>query len=491
MNYIKRKKRYINYENNLLVATGDEALEFHVYHTFNLFFNKEVKVISVKDAEKYGKYDYLIDFFEKDNIEFIRLFDETGDESISKIRKFNDKEDIKKLIFEYLSEKTGIKVPWGTMIGVRPVKFAYIMLKDGKPKDSIREFYKENYLVDEEKINLCIDVAEEEISSSIDFENKDCAFYIHMPFCPSRCRYCSFITTVGNEKLIKEYCDFLIEDIIQTSKKVRELKYKVRQIYFGGGTPTAPDDFNFRRVMEAIRDNIYNDEVEEFTVECGRVDSITEGKLQVMKECNVSRISINPQSFNEETLERVGRYHSVSKVYETFKRCRELGFDNINMDIILGLPGEGLTEVRQTLKSLEELDPDNITVHGLSIKRGSELFEESFKSKTEDINTMYEETYKSIKKSGYKPYYLYRQKNIIGNFENVGFSKSGKQGYYNIIMMEDRGNIISCGASSISKRVIRGENGKLDITRYEAYRDIKLYLENFDSIMAEKIGLFR
>lgn len=488
MTYIKNKNKHLKSKgiilNPIIVLTNDENLNFHVYHIFNLFFTKEVKVISKANFEDEIDYEIKIndDIL---NIKFLKDNEEMK-------RKYNDKEDIKKLCYDFLSKKLNKKLPWGTLIGVRPTKFAYSMILENKSREEIINFYKEKYFVSDKKANLALNTAYNEVKNINNPSDDEVGVYIHLPFCPTKCTYCSFITTVDKDyKTIGKYTDILIKDIEKTSKEMKKLSYKFKYIYFGGGTPTALNDDDFDRVLKSIYDNFYSDDIIEYTVECGRVDSINEEKLKSMKKYKVSRISINPQTFSDRTLEKIGRSHSSQDVIRIFNQCRLMGFDNINMDIIIGLPLENHLDTRNTALKISELKPDNVTVHALALKRGSILTEEGYNSEDEEIRKMYEEIYEKLEETDYEPYYLYRQKNIAGNLENTGFCLKGKEGHYNVLMMEDRLSIVSCGASAISKKV-RKQNSKIpEIVRHEAYRDVKLYMDNIDKIIEDKLKIFK
>ncbi len=319
-----------------------------------------------------------------------------------------------------------------------------------------------------------------------------------MAFCPTRCLYCSFAANPIQGKLKKEvdnYINALKIEIKAINSYVREKDLKIETVYFGGGTPTSVSNEQFEDLMKDIYNSfVENRDLKEFTVECGRPDSITKEKLKTMKKYNVSRISINPQTMNDKTLKAIGRNHSVEDVKDKFNLARDLGFDNINMDIIIGLPNEGITEVENTCNLIKNLKPDSLTVHGMSIKRASKLYENLVLKETikienqENLNAMYEISKSLAKDLNMKPYYMYRQKNMVGNMENVGFSVLGKESIYNIQMIEDSQSIIAIGADAVSKVVYLTE-GKNRIERFANIKDVKEYISRIDDMVKGKIEL--
>lgn len=468
------------------IKTFDEKSGFHVYHVAKLFY-PESEIIILSDS---------VSDSESSQAEFVISRDENGltvtDEDIVILTPGFDKESVKRLVFEYLTKKTGKIIPWGTLIGVRPTKIASALLDKGKSPDEIRNVYRNDYLVTENKIQLALNVAEKENEILSHGIKDECGIYIDMPFCPSKCFYCSFLSQPSSNKAVMdEYLKTLENDIVLTGEKVKELGLKPRYIYFGGGTPTAPGDEDFEHVMKLISEHFKNgNEIKEFTVECGRPDSISEKKLMDMKKYGCDRISINPQTFCDNTLKIIGRNHSGVDIVNAYNVATNMGFNSINMDVILGLPNETVETAKDTVSKVISLEPENITVHGLSMKKGSYLSEnKNIKlPDAETVEGMFEITYKLLYEAGYIPYYLYRQKSISANMENVGFSKPGFESYYNIAMMEETMPIISCGASGITKSVIKTKEGRT-IKRHSSFKDVKLYIDNLDSILEEKFKL--
>ena len=400
------------------------------------------------------------------------------------------KDGFKKFLYRVLCKETGKELPWGNLTGIRPTKIAYGMLEDGKTDADISSFLKEAHYVSEEKIDLSIDIAkrERELLSDIHYEG-GYSLYIGIPFCPTTCLYCSFTSypIAGYRKLVEDYVDCVIKEMDYVSKKY---DHKILDsVYIGGGTPTTLEAEQLDRLITALKEKFDFSTVKEFTVEAGRADSITKSKLEVLKKHQVDRISINPQTMKQETLQIIGRRHTVEQVVEAYKLAREIGFENINMDLILGLPGELEEDVQNTIDRVVELAPDSLTVHSLAIKRASKLsqwiIENGVKTLHNTDETM-EIAAAGAKKLGMDPYYLYRQKNMSGNFENVGYAKPGKYGLYNILIMEEKQTIVALGAGSISKVVLL--DGRIE--RCDNIKDVALYIEKIDEMLERKEKLF-
>jgi oxygen-independent coproporphyrinogen-3 oxidase len=421
-------------------------------------------------------------------------------DEISVIDVNKTKNELKKEIYLDLSKKTGKLLPWGDLTGIRPTRIAMNLLEEEKSDEEIRSFMKDTYLVSDDKIDVSIDIAkrEKEILSSIDYMN-GYSLYLGIPFCPTTCLYCSFTSyPIGAySKLVDDYITCLEKEIdyVADAFKGRTLD----TVYIGGGTPTTLEPHQIRRLIGYLRDRLDFSAVKEFTVESGRPDSITVEKLRAMKEMGVDRISVNPQSMSDETLRLIGRRHSVSQVIEAFHMAREEGFDNINMDIILGLPGENSEDVRHTIEEIKKLSPDDLTVHCLAIKRGSRLYEamrekelkgelkSAFTEPGTDIEQMAAIAERGALDMGLKPYYLYRQKNISGNFENTGYALPGKAGIYNILINEEVQSIVALGTGTVSKRVYH-EGGRIE--RCDNVKDVKLYMDSIDEMIERKRRLF-
>lgn len=392
------------------------------------------------------------------------------------------KKRLKQGLYDFLSKYTGKTLPWGALTGVRPTKLAREMLDAGASDSEVYKRFTDNYRVSEAKSSLALEVAKKErgiIEKSL--RTGGFAVYAGIPFCPSRCLYCSFTSfpLKKYEKRVDEYLDVLCSEIRETAKVISDSPLsgeRPNSIYIGGGTPTTLSPEQLKRLLDCIGECFDVSSLAEGCVECGRPDSITAEKLRAIKSCGfIDRISVNPQTMNQKTLDLIGRKHTVSEVRESFYLARETGFDNINMDLIAGLPGEGRLEMEHTLSEIKKLDPENVTVHSLAIKRAAmlNLHMEDYEDRLGlDIEAQISLAEELLRDMGLEPYYLYRQKNMAGNFENVGYSKPGFEGVYNILIMEEVCPVIANGAGASTKMVypsgrIERCEGPKDITQYE------------------------
>lgn len=376
-------------------------------------------------------------------------------------------------------------LPWGILTGVRPVKYIRSIYET---RDNAEEYLRNSLLVSDKKIRLANDVIriQKPVLDSLDL--RKISLYISIPFCPSRCSYCSFISASGEGalKLIDDYFGLLLKELDIYADIVKRFSLKVDTVYIGGGTPTTLSASQLDRLIDKLGEfDIAN--IREFTAEAGRPDTITEDKLRTLKNGGVRRISINPQSMNDSVLEAVGRRHTVKDVCEAFDIARKVGFDCINSDIIAGLPAETEHSFEASLQQLCELSPENITVHTLSLKRSSALFRQFGNNIGKGAKYMTDTAYDMLCEKGYFPYYLYRQKNIADNLENIGYCKDGCESIYNICIMEDVQTILAagCGASTKlydGKNVSRVINYKYPyeyISRFALMNERKRDIENF------------
>lgn len=379
-------------------------------------------------------------------------------------------------VYRTLSKTYGVSLSWGSLTGIRPTKLAYQEIAES---GEFIDFFENTLFVSKEKTALTAEVIASQ-KGIYDTAAGGSDFFVFIPFCPSRCEYCSFISrdVRGAEKLMEEYVPALIREIEESAKHVN----KLRSIYVGGGTPVSLSDENLDRVLSAI-DKI-NTGVE-FTVEAGRPDAITRAKLDILKAHGVSRISVNPQTFNDETLKRIGRNHTGADVVRAYELSKN-DF-SVNMDLIAGLPDETADIFQNSLEKTIALNPDNITVHTLCVKKGSRLAETTSGLSAGDCAKCVDFAHERLNGAGYRAYYLYRQKYMAGNLENVGYSKKGKECVFNIDTMEEIANVIACGANGISKRV---KNMGERIERYAAPKDVKTYLNKLDEILIKKEEFF-
>ena len=402
-----------------------------------------------------------------------------------------------RFLYRLFEKYTGRSLPWGMLTGIRPTKIIMKWMEEEKDSAKLEQRFRETYLADPQKANLCRRVAQREkvLLESRPFE-KEYSLYIGIPFCPTTCLYCSFtsfpVSRFGDR--MRAYLDALYKELAFVAKHHRDKKLTTN--YIGGGTPPALDEECLSKLMNMIHELFPVEESEEFTVESGRPDSITKEKFRILKEAGVTRISINPQTMHQETLDLIGRAHTVEQTKEAFLLARECGFDNINMDIILGLVGEDVDEVAHTLSEIEAMKPESLTVHSLAIKRAAALniwrdkYKQLSTNNTDEIIRMTEDTAKRL---SMEPYYMYRQKNMAGNFENVGYSVEGLECIYNILIMEEKQTIIACGAGASSKVVFHNEaddNHSVRIERIENVKDVRNYIQRIDEMIDRKKKFF-
>ena len=402
------------------------------------------------------------------------------------------KNELKCTLYRQLSDKLKKELPWGTLSGIRPVRLAMNHLKEGFSEEETVRWMQDYYLAGPEKSSLAVEIAvkEQRIINEINYPGAF-SLYIGIPFCPTTCLYCSFPSNaIGKWKeRTGDYLDCIEKELLAVKRSFPDRNPVT--VYIGGGTPVTLSEEELKRLFSMTADIFDLSSLKEYTVEAGRPDAITYGKLKVLKENGVDRISVNPQTMNEETLKIIGRRHSVSDTVRAFHEARDEGFDNINMDMILGLPDEDLSHVERTISGIAELQPDDLTIHCLAVKRGSALKEHMDRngySCSPDTDRMMEAAGRGAEKMGLSPYYLYRQKNMSGNFENTGWSKPGKEGLYNILMMEEVQSIAAVGAGTVSKYVGQ-ESG--DISRYGTPKDLNSYFGSIDEIISKKEEFFR
>lgn len=464
---------------------------YNLYHITKAFFpNAEIK--QCVDAEQ----EPLVRI-ELDDGSCFLLDAKEFEENQKKEDAQEKKKIVTKMVYRFLSEKTGQEMAWGMLTGVRPTKLAMHQMENGMNEAQAKAFLQEVYCVSEKKARLAVDIAcrEKALLSKLDYLN-GFSLYVGIPFCPSICSYCSFSSSpidVWSPRMD----DYLKALCIELHHIAKETEGKtLNTIYIGGGTPTTLTAKQLEKLLNVIDELFLNEErgaeLLEYTVEAGRPDSITKEKLEVICSHPVTRISVNPQTMQQKTLDLVGRKHSVQAVKDIFHLARELGFDNINMDLIAGLPGENAEDMRDTLRQIEELSPDSLTVHSLAIKRAARMAQEQpVRDLHTEITEMVEDAAKTAEKLGLVPYYLYRQKNIAGNFENVGYAKADKAGIYNILIMEEKQTIYAAGAGATTKIVlpekIKTENGKeTNLIRIENVKNIEAYIDRIDEMIKRK-----
>ena len=350
----------------------------------------------------------------------------------------------------------GQEPPWGALTGVRPVKLPTRAMKAGKTAGEAQKELEQEYHVSTRRARLAVDCARASIAVDSSLKPNEVSLYIGIPFCPTRCAYCSFVSAdvARTMKLVGPYLEELCDEIAATGKVLKESGLTVRSLYMGGGTPTTLSAPQMDRVLTLCEEHLPLDGCTEYTVEAGRPDTISRAKLEVLARHKIGRISINPQTLEDEVLEAIGRRHSAGDIDKAYAMAREVGFDCINMDLIAGLPRDTYEGFCRSLDGVLALDPENITVHTLALKKGSTLMERGDPiPQGEEVARMLEYTLDTLRAAGYAPYYLYRQKYMSGSLENVGWAKPGTDSLYNIVMMEELQTVISVGGGGVTKLV--------------------------------------
>ena len=409
-------------------------------------------------------------------------------------RRKQMKRTVSQALLKALGSLTGIRQPWGILTGVRPTKLWHQAVQRGFDDADIRRHIAAETMVAPEKLDLMQTIVKRQRETIPDlYELKQAvSIYVGIPFCPTKCAYCTFpaYSIRGQQGSVDSFLCGLHYEMREIGNWLKERGIAITTVYFGGGTPTSITAEEMDRLYaEMYRAFPHMDRVREVTVEAGRPDTITREKLNVLKKWNIDRISINPQSYIQKTLDAIGRHHTVEETVEKFHLARDMGMRNINMDLIIGLPGENVEHFEHTLRETEKLMPESLTVHTLSFKRASEMTRNKWKYQVadrEEVVDMMNRAREWTAEKGYTPYYLYRQKNILGNLENIGYAFPGKESLYNIIIMEEQQTIIGlgCGASS---KLVHPETGK--ISRYANPKSPRVYNENFQKYTADKLAL--
>ena len=388
------------------------------------------------------------------------------------------------LLYRLLSKAYDKKLPWGVLTGVRPIKlFSKLAAQNGVGEAS--RWFREQLYVSEEKIDLARQVRANQQAILMRSDARSFSLYVGIPFCPTRCNYCSFVsqTVEKAKKLITDYLPLLLTELRCTAQLAKELDLRLESVYIGGGTPTTLSAEQLDALLSEIEADFDLSDCAEFTVEAGRPDTVTREKLLTLKRHAVTRISINPQTFNDSVLERIGRRHTSQQTIDAFYLARELGFDNINMDLIAGLTSDTPESFRQTLKAVRCLDPESVTVHTLAVKRSARL--DSADAVTEQAYTarMLDDAKAQLTDGGWEPYYLYRQSKMLSNLENIGWAKPGYFSPYNVYIMEETHSILACGAGAVSK--LRDVHSDY-IERIFNFKYPYEYISRFDELIERK-----
>ena len=467
----------------IYIQLNEDNFEYDIYSLVKAFYPKEEVKISTEPTPEDAGLLFSMQVKYSDNV----LTLDGREIEIDYSDRPDTKNRLKLAIYESLSKRTGRELPWGTLTGIRPTKISLGMIEDGADDEAIASYMKDTYRTSDAKINLSLQVShkEHELLSKIDYDN-GYSVYIGIPFCPSTCLYCSFTSyPIGLwKKKLDDYLDALEKEMAFTAESCKEKS--LTTIYIGGGTPTSLDEEHLEKLLTLVDKYFDTKSLLEYTIEAGRPDSITYEKLQIMKNHPVSRISINPQTMNQKTLDLIGRFHKVEDIHRVYGWARELGFDNINMDLILGLPGETIEDVKYTLDEVEKMAPDNLTVHSLALKHSARLNidRESYDDYLiENSQTHMDICLDCAHHMGMNAYYLYRQKNMAANLENIGYATPGKEGLYNILIMEEKQTIMALGAGCSCKFV--ADHGKT-VTRCENVKDVQLYIDRIDEMIDRK-----
>ena len=449
---------------------------------------RELKI--TEEAEIPPKEDYIYTALEGDEITVKAKID--GKYAEAKRTAENDHaRNMELAVFGVLTEILSIRPKWGVLTGIRPVKLAMQLHDTELSEEEIRKKLKEERLVSDEKLDLLLTTMEHELEIRASSRPNSVSLYISIPFCPSRCSYCTFTSHSVEKaaKLIPQYVELLCGELKDIAVLIDEIGLHLETVYMGGGTPTVLTAKQLDRVLSTVNESFDMTGVRELTVEAGRPDTITAEKLAVLKKNGVGRISINPQTMDDEVLAAIGRKHTAEDVKNAFALAKTFGFDSINMDLISGLPGDNMEKFRKTIAEVIAMNPDNITLHTLTVKHGANLAPMAQSVFAATADAMNEYAYGEFAKAGYFPYYLYRQKGTVDNLENVGFCKPGKEGIYNIFIMDETHTILSAGAGGVTKlkapydkKIERIFNFKYPyeyIERFELMNERKEQVRNF------------
>ncbi len=396
------------------------------------------------------------------------------------------------LLYKLLCDFTGLTQPWGILTGVRPVKLLRRLAEESNEEQAVKKF-ENDFFVSNEKIALSRETEHNERKILELSKPESFSLYVGIPFCPSRCSYCSFVmaSIERAEKLIEPYTKLLCEEIKRTAEIANKLGLRLETVYFGGGTPTTLSAEQLDTVLRTVNNSFDMSTCREFTVEAGRPDTIDIAKLFALKENKVDRISINPQTVNDEVLKTIGRKHTAQQFFDAFELARKCGFDNINTDLIAGLPTDTPESFKNSLDSIVRLNAECITVHTLCMKRASRLTTEGVTldlQQARDAREMLAYTQNILGQNEYIPYYMYRQSRMVGNLENVGWSKKGFESLYNVFVMDETHTILACGSGGVTKLK---RNNPDYLERIFNFKYPYEYIDRFDELIQRKSGIMQ
>lgn len=436
----------------------DHPYHYEAENLCRVFFPFD-KVITLKNGEE-GEEPQTRTVYTalRDGTEpyYIRIEDESGVTELSAARGEEDEYGLMALLFKALSQHTGKTPRWGMLTGIHPIKLLR-QLAEKHGEEEAHRLFREKYFVSDEKAEIALRTLRTQTPVTLDVHENDYSLYISVPFCPTRCAYCSFVSQSVEKakKQIPEYHALLMKEIEETAAIAKDLGLTLRSVYVGGGTPTTFNAPQLSEMIRTVRASFDMTQCDEFTVEAGRPDTIDRDKLTALLEGGVTRISINPQTLQDNVLENIGRRHTAQQTVDAFLLAREVGFTNINMDLIVGLPGDTYESFCDTIEKVLALDPENVTVHSLALKRSS------FITQSGEVNQAHADALladrmmayaeQRLTEHGYDPYYLYRQSRMAGNLENTGWAKPGFVCAYNIFTMDETETVLACGAGGVSK----------------------------------------
>lgn len=479
----------------MIIYFNGVSNEYDLRTIIEIFMPKnQIQVVDTKNLflEKLRDFKYGLEIVEEPHQRSMILYRGTDHKVLVERTLFavdgGSKTALKRTLYEVLETVYAPIGKWGILVGIRPVKIVHEFLDQGRTVDEIKNVMASTYLVHPDKIDLLIETALRERPHLYPLDQSAVSLYLCIPFCPTRCLYCSFPSNEISKKskLLPTYLDLMIQELIFAVSEIKRSGKYIDCVYIGGGTPTTLDVKQLERLLEEIVQQVPIDQIKEFSVEAGRPDTISMEKLDVMKSFGVNRICINPQTMRDDTLTRVGRSHDSGAIVDVMKMARKVGFETINMDVIMGLPGETVTDTNETLKKLIELKPENLTVHTLAVKRASNLnasIEEIELAHDGEVERMLSDGDALVRQFGYTPYYMYRQKKMIGHLENIGYALSGHASLYNMRIMEERHTIVAIGAGAVSKICFPDDNRHERVANFKGLED---YISRFDEILEKK-----
>ncbi|MBQ8959831.1 MAG: coproporphyrinogen dehydrogenase HemZ [Ruminococcus sp.] len=479
-------------DNKMPVVLIGNSFKYEVEATCKLFFHTRRYRFSEDPADASGEQFILAKISDEgDQALLFAKVKLSGREAVSgekrlpaSAEKSQREHELCRVLFHLLSDLTGIRPPWGLMTGIRPVKKVTELMDKGLSRQEIEKSLTERFELMPDKLRLAYETAKNQQPILQKIDSGAVSLYVSIPFCPTRCSYCSFVSHSMESaiKLMPEYVEALCRELRIIGKLIKKYGTRIDTVYFGGGTPTSLEAGDIRTIMECVAESFDLDKIREYSFEAGRPDTMTEEKLRVIKELGATRISVNTQTLNDDVLRVIGRRHSGADFIAAFETARKLGFDNINTDLIAGLPTESYESFRDSLDKVVELSPESITVHTLTIKRSASLFAESSEGSQGQAARMVSYSVEKLMENGYLPYYMYRQKNTVDDLENVGYAKKGFESWYNIFIMDDTQTIMGAGCAASTKLVFPGGR----IKRVHNYKFPYEYIRQFDKLMKKK-----